>query len=67
MKMMNLISEIVNQALCTGYLTVEAEEQLRQGLRQKYSSEDMQAFMKLQQAAMAGYVKQQSRELLMQA
>ena len=59
---MILIREIVHQALTTGYLTLEAEEQLRQLLQTKYSSEDLKAFMKLQLAAMAGLVKQESRE-----
>ncbi|NEQ67788.1 MAG: hypothetical protein F6J86_02590 [Symploca sp. SIO1B1] len=59
---MILIREIVHQALTTGYLTLEAEEQLRQLLQTKYSSEDRRAFMKLQLAAMAGLVKQESRE-----
>lgn len=58
------IREIVQQALALGYLTIEAENQLRQLLSNKYDSEDMKAFMKLQQAAMAGHVKQQSRELM---
>ncbi len=57
-----LIREIVKQALDTGYLTIEAEEQLRQRLQGKYGSEDYEAFMSLQQAAMKGTVKQQSRE-----
>jgi len=59
---MILIREIAYQALNTGYLTLEAEEQLRQLLQTKYSSEDLKAFMKLQLAAMAGLVKQESRE-----
>ncbi|MBD2186097.1 hypothetical protein H6S82_20090 [Planktothrix sp. FACHB-1355] len=58
------IREVVQQALKTGYLTVEAEAQLRQLLASKYDSEDLNAFMKLQQAAMRGYVRQASRELL---
>jgi hypothetical protein len=33
-------------------------------LTKKYELEDLKAFMRLQQAAMAGHVKQQSRELL---
>ncbi|MBZ8181969.1 MAG: hypothetical protein SAL07_11215 [Oscillatoria sp. PMC 1051.18] len=61
---MNLIRDVVRQALETGYLTIEAEEQLRQMLKMKYGSEDLEAFMDLQQAAMAGLVKQQSREYL---
>jgi hypothetical protein len=58
------IRNVVQQALSTGYLTIEAEDQLRQMLTKKYELEDLKAFMRLQQAAMAGQVKQQSRELL---
>lgn len=58
------ICEVVQQALVTGYLTIEAEEQLRRLLQRKYGHEDFNAFMKLQQAAMRGYVKQESRELM---
>ncbi len=58
------IRDVVQKAISTGYLTIEAEEQLRQMLAQKYELEDLKAFMKLQQAAMAGHVKQQSRERL---
>ena len=60
---MVLIREVVQQTLITGYLTVEAEDQLRMLLKAKYESEDLNAFMKLQQAAMTGLVKQESREL----
>lgn len=60
---MNLISEVVEQALKTGYLTLEAEERLRVMLKSKYGQKDFEAFMKLQQAAMAGRVRQESREL----
>ncbi|MEP0794390.1 hypothetical protein NDI44_07650 [Trichocoleus sp. DQ-A3] len=59
-----LIRELVEQALTIGYLTVEAEDQLRQLLRKKYDNEDFNAFMTLQKAAMTGLVKQQSRELM---
>ncbi|NET56141.1 MAG: hypothetical protein F6K47_08185 [Symploca sp. SIO2E6] len=59
---MILIREIVHQALTTGYLSLEAEDQLRQLLQTKYASEDLRAFMELQLAAMAGLVKQESRE-----
>ena len=58
------IRNVVQQALSTGYLTIEAEDQLRQMLTKKYELEDLKAFMRLQQAAMAGQVKQQSREML---
>jgi hypothetical protein len=61
---MILIREVVQQALSTGYLTVEAEQQLRKMLQGKYSSEDLKAFMTLQQAAMSGQVTQESRVLL---
>lgn len=61
---MNVIREIVQQALVTGYLTVEAENQLRQLLSTKYDWEDFKAFIRLQQEAMDGRVKQESRELL---
>ena len=61
---MILIREIVQQALNTGCLTIEAEEQLRQLLNTKYDREDFNAFMTLQEAAMTGQVKQESRERL---
>ncbi len=59
---MKLIREIVKQALSTGYLTLEAENNLRNMLRCKYELEDFEAFIELQQAAMMGQVKQESRE-----
>ncbi|MCP2731960.1 hypothetical protein [Limnofasciculus baicalensis] len=61
---MSLIREIVQQALETGYLTVEAENQLRYFLSRKNDWEDFRAFIGLQQEAMEGRVKQESRELL---
>jgi flagellar biosynthesis protein FliP len=61
---MFLIRDLVKHAISTGYLTVEAEAQLREMLTKKYEREDLNAFMALQQAAMAGRVKQESRELL---
>ncbi|MEO8892204.1 MAG: hypothetical protein ABI417_11830 [Coleofasciculaceae cyanobacterium] len=61
---MSQIQEIVQQTLATGYLTVEAEDQLRQLLLTKYDWEDFKAFIRLQQEAMEGRVRQQSRELL---
>jgi hypothetical protein len=59
------IRDLVQQALATGFLSVTAEDQLRSLLRNKYSTEDMRAFMQLQLAAMNGWVKQESRELLL--
>lgn len=61
---MSLIREIVQQALTSGYLTVAAEDQLRQLLSRKYDWEDFQAFIRLQEEAMEGRVRQESRELL---
>jgi hypothetical protein len=63
-KQMDRILEIVQQALATGYLTVEAENRLRLLLQTtKYGLDDLNAFMILQQSAMAGLVKQESREV----
>jgi hypothetical protein len=59
---MTRIRDVVQQALATGYLTVEAENQLRKLLKTRYDLEDFKAFMSLQEAAMMGEVKQQSRE-----
>jgi hypothetical protein len=51
-------------ALATGYLTVDAEEQLRQQLQMtKYGLEDFESFITLQKEVMEGRVKQQAREL----
>lgn len=61
---MTKIRDLAQQALQTGYLTMAAEEQLRQLLSTRYELEDFNAFMRLQQAAMLGQVKQESRERL---
>ena len=61
---MHLIREVVQQALKTGFLSVAAEEQLRQLLQKNYDMEDLDAFTRLQYAAMSGQVKQESRELI---
>lgn len=63
---MALIQELVSKALKTGYLTIEAENQLRQLLTERYDLEDFNAFMNLQEAAMTGKVKQESRQLYSQ-
>ncbi|MBE9040720.1 hypothetical protein IQ235_07995 [Oscillatoriales cyanobacterium LEGE 11467] len=60
---MVLIREIVRQTLETGYLSLSAEDRLRQLLTDKYDVEDFKAFIHLQQAAVKGQVKQESREL----
>ncbi len=59
---MTWIRDVVQKALVTGYLTVEAENQLRKLLATQYDLEDLNAFMTLQEAAMMGKVKQESRE-----
>jgi hypothetical protein len=61
---MALIREVVQQALVSGVLTIEAENQLRQLLAKKYDREDLRAFVTLQDAAMSGSVKQESRLLM---
>ena len=58
------IREVVQQALTTGFLSIEAENQLRQLLSMKYDQEDLKAFMVLQSAAMEGSVLQESRRQL---
>lgn len=61
---MVLIRDIAQQAMTTGYLTVESENLLRRMLTTTtYELEDLNAFMSLQLAAMSGGVKQESREL----
>jgi hypothetical protein len=61
---MSLICEVVQHALTTGYLTIAAENQLRQLLQSRYGERDRHAFLKLQEATMLGHVKQESRELV---
>lgn len=61
---MVLIRDIAQQAMTTGYLTVESENLLRRMLTTTtYELEDLNAFMSLQLAVMSGGVKQESREL----
>lgn len=55
------IRDVVTQALTTGLLTLEAEDQLRILMADKYGYDDLQAFMTLQSAAMVGQVEQESR------
>ena len=55
------ICEVVAQVLQSGVLSIEAEERLRSLMAGKYDREDFQAFMRLQAAAMAGEVRQESR------
>ena len=58
-----LIREVVQQAIVAGYLSVEAENQMQQIFASaKCDLEDLNAFMSLQLAAMAGRVRQESLE-----
>jgi hypothetical protein len=59
---MTFIRDLVRQALATGYLSVDAEDQLRILLRTRCEPEDLSAFMTLQKAAMDGFVRQESRQ-----
>ena len=62
---MGAIHELVQKTLNTGYLSVDTEQRLRQLLQTtKYGQEDFDAFIKLQNAAIDGQVRQESRELL---
>ena len=61
---MGRISDLVRQAIETGYLTRSAEDQLRSLLQLKNEPEELSAFWQLQQAAMTGIVKQESREFV---
>jgi len=61
---MSSIREIVRCALETGYLSLAAEDQLRHLLQKThYGWEDLNAFVRLQQAAMRGHIRQESREM----
>jgi len=61
---MIVIRQVVQQALSTGYLTLEAEKQMQEMFTtRRYDLEDLNAFMSLQLAAMAGRVRQESLEL----
>ncbi|MEA5573238.1 hypothetical protein [Calothrix sp. UHCC 0171] len=59
---MVLIRDLVQQILRNGYLTLADENELRNLLKTKYDAEDLKAFMRLQEAAMNGLVRQESRE-----
>ncbi|BAZ42430.1 hypothetical protein NIES4101_83990 [Calothrix sp. NIES-4101] len=60
---MVLIRDLVQQVLRNGYLTLADENELRNLLKTKYDEEDLNAFMRLQEAAMNGLVRQESREI----
>lgn len=58
-----MIRKIVEETFATGYLTITAENRLRELLRVQYDTEDMHAFMCLQDAVMSGNIRQESWEL----
>jgi hypothetical protein len=59
------IREIIQQVIKTGYLSVDVEKELQLIFTtQEYDLYDLNAFMSLQLATLAGKVKQQSRELI---
>lgn len=58
------IREIVFNALACQYLSIEAEESLRQLMQSKYGADDFEALMSLQGAFLAGSLRQESRERL---
>ena len=58
-----LIREVVQQAIAVGYLSWQAENEMQEILSSaKCDLEDLNAFMSLQLAAMAGRVRQESLE-----
>ncbi|WP_293127699.1 hypothetical protein [Microcoleus sp. bin38.metabat.b11b12b14.051] len=60
---MVLIREVVKQAIAVGYLSLESENEMQQIFSSaKCDLEDLNAFMSLQLAAMAGRVRQESLE-----
>ena len=59
------IYQIVQEAINSGYLTLLAEEQLRELLKTHYDLQDFEAFMWLQKATCEGFIKQESRELFL--
>lgn len=56
------IRDIVAQTLATCYLGSAAENQMWQLLRSPYDTEDLKAFLTLQQSIMTHQVQQESRE-----
>ena len=57
-QLMVSIRELVQEAIASGYLSLDAENQLRQQLATKYDFQDFQAILQLQDAAMEGRVRQ---------
>ena len=62
------VREVVKQAIAAGYLSWEAENEMQKIFASaKCDLEDLNAFMSLQLAAMAGRVRQESLELIKNA
>ena len=59
---MVFIRDLVQEAIETGYLSLETEEKIRDLLKICCNDEDLEAFVELQQAVIAGKVQQESRE-----
>jgi hypothetical protein len=57
----SLMKEIIQQALNTGYLSLAAQNQIRLLLQSDYDSEDLDAYIMLQRAVVAGDVKREPR------
>ncbi|MGD1852516.1 MAG: hypothetical protein ACFCBU_18690 [Cyanophyceae cyanobacterium] len=60
--MMTSIREIVQDALSQRYLSIDAEDGLRELLEGKYGRDDFHAFVSLQRAFLDGQIIQESRE-----
>ncbi|MEM9245911.1 MAG: hypothetical protein AAGA67_09255 [Cyanobacteria bacterium P01_F01_bin.153] len=58
---MTSIREIVQDALSQRYLSIDAEDGLRELLEGKYGREDFHAFVSLQRAFLDGQIVQESR------
>ena len=62
---MNEFKEFIEQIIITGYLSIESEQKLRKLIQKSnYSWEEVQAFVKLQKAAIHGQVKQESLDFM---
>ncbi|MEM8639273.1 MAG: hypothetical protein AAGG51_10720 [Cyanobacteria bacterium P01_G01_bin.54] len=62
------LQAVIRQALSTGYLSLQSENQLRHLLHNtRYDGETLWAFTRLQIATMEGTVIQQSRQQLLES
>ncbi len=59
-KIMIVIKEIAQQALKTGYLSLVAQKRMQLLLQSNYDSDDLDAYIILQRAVVAGDVKPES-------